>query len=105
MPRFLPPGFKFGILSLIFKNKGKHDEIKNWRPISWLNMDFKILTKTFTQRSKQDITDIVNGFLSCGPNKSIINNALNLKTTIQYIIQNDQIYAIISLDQEKALTE
>ena len=99
---FLPPDFKLGIITLIFKNKGSPDEIKNWRPISLLNLDYKILTKTFTLRLKQNITNIINDFQSCGPNKSIINNALNLKTIIQYNKQNDQNYAIISLDQEKA---
>ena len=99
---FLLTDFKLGIITLIFKNKGSPDEIKNWRPISLLNLDYKILTKTFTLRLKQNIIDIINDFQSCGPNKSIINNALNSKTAIQYIQQNDQNFAIISLDQEKA---
>ena len=34
--------------------------------------------------------------------RRIINNALNLKSIISYIRQNDQKYAIIALDQEKA---
>ena len=55
---FLPPDFKLGIITLIFKNKGSPDEIKNWRPISLLNLDYKILTKTFTLRLKQNITKI-----------------------------------------------
>ena len=45
---------------------------------------------------------MINAFQSCGPNKIIINNAQNLKSIIDYIDQNDQNYAIISLDQEKA---
>ena len=53
-------------------------------------------------RLKNNISTILNNFQSCGPNKSIINNALNLKSIISYIRQNDQKYAIIALDQEKA---
>ena len=45
---------------------------------------------------------MINDFQSCGPNKTIINNAQNLKSIIDYIDQNDQNYAIIPLDQEKA---
>ena len=56
-------------------------------------------------RLKNNITHMINDFQSCGPNKTIINNAQNLKSIIDYIDQNDQNYAIISLDQEKALTE
>ena len=53
-------------------------------------------------RLKNNITHMINDFQSCGPNKTIINNAQNLKSIIDYIDQNDQNYAIISLDQEKA---
>ena len=53
-------------------------------------------------RLKNNILTILNNFQSCGPNKSIINNVLNLKSIISYIRQNDQKYAIIALDQEKA---
>ena len=98
----LPKEFKQGIITLIFKNKRSPDEIKNWRPISLLNLDYKILTKVLTMRLKNNISTILNNFQSCGPNKSIINNALNLKSIISYIRQNDQKYAIIALDQEKA---
>ena len=52
-------------------------------------------------RLKNNISAILNNFQSCGPNKSIINNALNLKSIISYIRQNDQKFAIIALDQEK----
>ena len=98
----LPKEFKQCIITLIFKNKGSRDEIKNWRPISLLNLDYKILTKVLTMRLKNNISTILNNFQSCGHNKSIINNALNLKSIISYIRQNDQKYAIIALDQEKA---
>ena len=45
---------------------------------------------------------MINDFKSCGPNKTIINNDQKLKSIKDYIDQNDQNYAIISLDQEKA---
>ena len=53
-------------------------------------------------RLKNNISTILNNCQSCGPNKSTINNALNLKSIISHIRQNDQKYAIIALDQEKA---
>ena len=37
----LPKEFKQGIITLIFKNKGSPDKIKNWRPKSLLNLDNK----------------------------------------------------------------
>ena len=100
----IPKHFKQGIITLIFKkNKGSSDEIKiNWRPISLLNIDYKILTKKFTMRLKNSITHMINDFQKCGPHKTIINNAPNLKSIKDYIDQNDQNFAIISHDQEKA---
>ena len=66
---YLPKNFKQSIITLIFKNKGSPDEIKNWRPISLLNLDYKILTKTLTLRLKNNIANIINEFQSCGPCK------------------------------------
>ena len=74
----------------------------NYQFLCVLRLINKILTKTLTLRLKNTIANIINEFQSCGPNRSIINNALNLKSIIKYIRQNDQNYAIISLDQEKA---
>ena len=59
---YLPKNFKQSIITLIFKNKGSPDEIKNWRPISLLNLDYKILTKTLTLRLKNTIANIINEF-------------------------------------------
>ena len=85
----IPKNFKQGIMTLIFKNIGSPDEIKNWRPISLLNIDYKILT----MRLKNNITHMINDFQSCRPNKTINNDAQNLTPIIDYIDQNDQNYA------------
>ena len=68
-----------------------------------MNIDYKILTKILTNRLKYDANILINSLQSCGPGSgSIINNALNLKTLIDYIENENQNGAIISLDQEKA---
>ena len=41
----MPKDFTEAIIRLIYKLKGKRNEIDNWRPISLLNVDYKILTK------------------------------------------------------------
>ena len=45
---------------------------------------------------------MINAFQSCGPNKTIIDYAQNFKSIKDYIDQNGQNYAIISLIKEKA---
>ena len=99
----LSDSMKIGIITLIYKNKGLNTDLKNWRPISLLNIDYKILTKILTNRLKNDANLLINSLQSCGPrSRSIINNALNLKTLIDYIENENQNGAIISIDQEKA---
>eukprot|EP00061_Rhincodon_typus_P001624 g15306.t1 len=39
-----------GIITLIYKRKGEREEIKNWRLISLLNVDYKILAKVVANR-------------------------------------------------------
>ena len=82
---------KMGIITLIYKNKGNIDDLKNWRPITLFNIDYKILTKILTNRIKNIETNIINNLQSAGiKNKSIINNALNLKTIIDYIEEKEK---------------
>ena len=94
---------KMGIITLIYKNKGNIDDLKKWRPITLLNTYYKILTKILTNRIKNIETNIINNLQSAGiKNKSIINNALNLKTIIDYIEEKEDKGLIISIDQENA---
>ena len=56
-----------GIIKLIPKKDAEPDLIKNWRPISLLNCDYKIAAKAIANRFKQVIPNIINydqtGFL------------------------------------------
>ena len=95
---------KLGYITLLYKkNKGKFDELKNWRPISLLNLDYKILTKILTNRFKANANTIFNNLQSCCPGQTkITDNTLNLQHIINYIENEDKHGALVSLDQEKA---
>ena len=43
-----------GVISLVFK-KGDRTKLKNWRPITLLNTDYKILTKALGNRLQQTL--------------------------------------------------
>ena len=47
------------IIKLMEKNRGKRF-IKNWRPISLLNVDLKIIPKTFSEKLKRVLPDLIS---------------------------------------------
>ena len=51
---------KQAIISLLEKEGKDRQYIKNWRPISLLNVDYKILTKTLSNRVKSVLPYIIN---------------------------------------------
>jgi hypothetical protein len=51
---------KRGIINLIPKKEKDVRFLKNWRPISLLNTDYKILTKTLASRLKQVLPNVIN---------------------------------------------
>ena len=90
------------IIILLYK-KGKREDIRNWRPISLLNSDYKILSKVLANRLKTVLNEIIHqdqkGCIAgrfIGENIRIINDIL-------YEIENsNEDDFIIQLDQEKA---
>ena len=49
-----------GVISLIPKKDKDPRYIKNWRPVSLLNTDYKILTKTLAERMKGVLKSVIN---------------------------------------------
>ena len=93
---------KRGILSLLFKKNDKH-MLKNWRPISLLNTDYKILTHVLANRLKLVIGKLIhtdqNGYIK---GRNIAYNIRLIQDVINYF-ENDNIEgAIIFLDFQKA---
>ena len=74
-----------GIISLM--EKPGHDplEIKNWRPLSLLNVDYKILSKILAQRLENVLPQIIHrdqvGFVK---GRSMNDNLLDLLSSIEY---------------------
>ena len=73
-----------GIISLIPKKDKALNELKNWRPITLLNCDYKIASKVITSRLKTVLSDLIEydqtGFLkgrSIAENICLINNVIS----------------------------
>ena len=93
---------KIGILSLIFKKSDK-TLLENWRPISLLNTDYKILAHTLANRLKKVIPQLVHtdqsGYIK---GRTISTNIRLIQDVIDFFEENEAEGAIVFLDFKKA---
>ena len=98
----LPLSQRRGIISLIFK-KGDRTRLSNWRPITLLTTDYKILTKALANRLTQVLPSIINSDqTACIPGRTINDNVSLLRDVINYANETNYPLAFISIDQLKA---
>ena len=94
---------KGSVTRLIFKKRGDRKSLKNWRPISLLNVDYKIISKVITSRLANVIEFIVHSDQTCSvPGQSIFSNVTLLRDIMDLTEQTDECAILVSLDQEKA---
>ena len=91
-----------GIISLVFK-KGDRTLLKNWRPISLLTTDYKILTKALANRLQRVLSLIVHSDQTASVKGRTINdNARLLHDSVYYANECNIPLAFITVDQLKA---
>ena len=99
----LPESMKASMTRLIFKKRGDIRDLKNWRPISLLNVDYKICSKVISLRLSKVLHTIIDPDQTCSiPGRSITSNVVQLRDTLDFIEQTDETGILVSLDQEKA---
>ena len=105
----LAKSMRSAILTLAFKGKdssNKNDRLylKNWRPISLLNVDYKIGAKALANSLQQVLHYVINPDQACNvPGRLIPDNLYLIRDTYEYIFQKQFPIAMISLDQEKSI--
>ena len=91
-----------GIIKLIAKS-GDLKVIENWRPISLLNVDYKIFAKVLTNRLKSLVHKFFSKEQYCGViGKSIVNCNNTIRDIFYCINENDKELAVMNLDWAKA---
>jgi len=94
---------KQGVITLIPKKDKNPKLIKNWRPITLLNSDYKILTKYIAEFLRYNLNDIIHsnqkGFLQ---GRFIGENIVNAMSMIDYAETNNIDLTLIFLDYQKA---
>ena len=93
---------KASLTRLVHKRDDKR-LLKNWRPISLLNVDYKICSKAFSMRLAKVLDCIVSPDQTCSvPGRSISSNLILLRDCLDYIERTGETGILLSLDQEKA---
>lgn len=84
-----------------------HDKwnLKNWRPISLLNTDYKIGSKALSLRLSKVLSSIIDPDQTCCQFRIglFFSNLALLRDTLSYIEHSGEKGILISLDQEKAI--
>ena len=77
--------------------------VKDWRPISLLNTDYKILSTIISSRPKPILNSVISLEQQCGlPNRQIFKNHLNILSAVNYLKDLNQPLAILQIDFYKA---
>ena len=95
-------GFSEGWMCPIYKKKDR-TKIENYRPITLLNMDYKIMTKALATQLAPQACNLLHpdqtGFV---PNRSILDPIRLAESMCAYADYMEENGAIVALDQEKA---
>lgn len=88
-----------GVISLIPKKDRDNRCIENWRPITLLCIDYKILAKVLVNRMQESLTTLIDshqtGFM---PGRKISHNIRKILDIIEYTKNEDIPGLILSLD-------
>ena len=90
------------MIIVLYKKNDKLDT-KNWRPISLLNVDYKIATRAISGRLLGVMGSIIGPDQTCGVRgRSISENLFTIRDLLEYVERENLPLALLSLDQEKA---
>ena len=100
----LPISQRRGIIKLIPKKDADPNLIKNWRPLTLLNCDYKIASKAIANRIKTVLPELISddqsGFIK---KRCISDNIRTLDSVIQYTANKNIPGLLLFLDFEKGL--
>ena len=92
-----------GIISLIPKKNKNAEYLKNWRPVSLLNVDYKIATKTIALRLEKILPSIIHPCQSGYVKGRFIDESIRLiADTMDFTKTNDIPGIAVFLDFEQA---
>ena len=99
----LPTSQKQAVITLIEKGRDKR-HVKNWRPISFMNVDTKITSKALALRMRKVIPGIINYDQTAYVKGRLIGESMRLIEDILYHAEHENLDEILfAVDMEKLL--
>ena len=95
-------GKNTSVIKLIYKKTGEIYLLSNYRPISLINVDIKILTKALANRLKYILPSIIHISQTAVYGRKIDQTIHTIRDLIDLANRDDEQAAFIFLDQEKA---
>ncbi|CAM2105431.1 unnamed protein product [Caretta caretta] len=98
----LPLSCRRAVLALLPK-KGDLRDLRNWRPVSLLSTDYKIVAKAISLRLGSVMADVIHPDQTYTvPGRSIFDNLFLVQDLLELGRRDGLSFALLSLDQEKA---
>ncbi|MCP4651518.1 MAG: reverse transcriptase family protein, partial [PVC group bacterium] len=92
-----------GLISLLYKGKGLKVERSNWRPLTMLNVDYKILAKVWMIRLKTFMPLLIHPDQTCAvPERDIRDGLLNLYNVVETTRLENRHGCLFSVDHMAA---
>ncbi|CAM2105264.1 unnamed protein product [Caretta caretta] len=98
----LPLSCRRAVLALLPK-KGDLRDLRNWRPVSLLGTDYKIVAKAISLRLGSVLADVIHPDQTYTvPDRSIFDNLFLVWDLLELGHRDGLSFALLSLDEEKA---
>ncbi|MGL6064844.1 MAG: RNA-directed DNA polymerase, partial [Fusobacteriaceae bacterium] len=92
-----------GVIKLIYKKRGDKNDLKNYRPITMLNTDFKMLSKILANRLKKILPNIIETNQAYAiKGRDITDTVSSIRDVVSYMLEERKSGYIINVDLEKA---
>lgn len=97
----MPVSMATGLVTIIHK-AGKRDKLENYRPLSCLNTDYKILARVLANRIKKVIGTVVRNTQAYSiPGRKIADTISNIRDTIEHM-KDRKGGIVVNVDLNKA---
>ena len=99
----LPASMTQGVITLLYKGKGARSSLDNYRPITLLNSDYKLLAKALATRLGPALQHVIDPTQTAFvPGRWIGDNVLCHLEEVEYLQQTGQPGCLVFLDFSKA---